>query len=128
MAGGATSASPVEQHTAAQPWSYLPYLDGLRALAVYLVVAFHSGVGWLNGGFAGVVVFFVLSGYLVSHLLLRDLEGPTGRIGLGRFYARRARRLLPAAAVNLVATAWVYAVVATPLEFAQARAGIRAAA
>ena len=94
-------------------WGYRPYLDGLRAVAVYLVVAFHAGIGRLAGGFVGVDVFFVLSGYLVTGIVLRDL-GEHGRIRFGRFYARRSRRLLPAAALNLVVTAVVFAAIAAP--------------
>ena len=81
-----------------------PQLDGLRALAVYLVVAFHAGSRRFRGGFIGVDVFFVLSGYLVTQLLLRDLDA-TGGIRFGRFYSRRFRRLLPAAFVALLVTA-----------------------
>ena len=54
---------------------YRPHLDGLRAVAVYLVVLFHAGSSWFSGGYIGVDVFFVLSGYLVTQLLLRDLAG-----------------------------------------------------
>src|SRR3954464_3716739 len=88
--------------------TYRPHLDGLRAIAVYLVVLFHAGTSWFTGGFIGVDVFFVLSGYLVTQLLLRDILGPSGRIRLGRFYSRRFRRLLPAAFVVLIVTACVY--------------------
>ncbi len=109
-------------------WAYRAHLDGLRALAVYLVVAFHAGVVRASGGFVGVDVFFVLSGYLVTGVLVRDLDGPRGRVGFGRFYARRVRRLLPAAAVNLVVTAVVFGVVAAPVELADAQRAIRAAA
>ena len=56
--------------------SYRPHLDGLRAMAVYLVVLFHAGSDRFSGGFVGVDVFFVLSGYLVTQLLLRDLADP----------------------------------------------------
>lgn len=108
-------------------WSYRPHLDGMRAFAVYLVVAFHAGMGRFLGGFIGVDVFFVLSGYLVSHVLLGDLVR-TGRVGLGRFYSRRVRRLLPAAAINLVAVAFVFRAIAAPVELADAREAIRAAA
>lgn len=107
--------------------SYRPHLDGLRALAVYLVVAFHAGIDGFRGGFIGVDVFFVLSGYLVTGLLVRDLGRPQGRIDLARFYSRRARRLLPAAGIALVATALAFATIAAPVEFADARGGIRAA-
>jgi peptidoglycan/LPS O-acetylase OafA/YrhL len=105
---------------------YRPHLDGLRAVAVYLVVAFHSGITTLKGGFIGVDIFFVLSGYLVTQLLVRDLHG-LGRIRLSNFYARRFRRLLPAAMVALVVTAAVFAAIAAPSEFASALSGIRAA-
>ncbi len=105
---------------------YRPYLDGLRALAVYLVLAFHAGVHSFNGGFIGVDLFFVLSGYLVTKLLLRDLGG-SGRIGFGRFYSRRFRRLLPAAFTALVVTAAVYAAVASPADVANALGGVRSA-
>jgi peptidoglycan/LPS O-acetylase OafA/YrhL len=104
---------------------YRPHIDGLRAVAVYLVVAFHAGVDRLPGGFIGVDMFFVLSGYLVTQLLLRDLAGG-GAIRLGRFYARRVRRLLPAAAVVLAATAVVFVAVGAPAEWSDAGDGIRA--
>ncbi|MEO9323716.1 acyltransferase family protein [Nocardioides sp. C4-1] len=84
--------------------SYRPDLDGLRAVAVYLVLAFHAQVALLDGGFVGVDLFFVLSGFLVTGVLLRDRQAD-GRVRLGRFYARRVRRLLPAALVVVVVTA-----------------------
>src|SRR4051794_20635480 len=95
-----------EMTAAAQPQTghYRPALDGARVIAVYLVVLFHAGVTQMAGGFVGVDVFFVLSGYLVTQLLLRDLDG-AGSIGLARFYSRRFRRLLPAAFVVLVVSA-----------------------
>ncbi len=105
---------------------YRPQLDGLRAVAVYLVVAFHAGLGAFSGGFIGVDVFFVLSGYLVTLLLLRDFRA-AGRIDFRRFYARRFRRLLPAAFVTLVVTAAVYVAVAAPTDVAGAEGGFRAA-
>ncbi|MGP3535838.1 acyltransferase family protein [Microbacterium sp. RD1] len=74
-------------------------LDGLRAIAVALVVAYHLFPTWVfPGGFVGVDVFFVISGFLITTLLLREHEG-SGRIALGRFWKRRARRLLPALAL-----------------------------
>ena len=78
-------------------------IQGLRAVAVLMVLAFHAGVTLLPGGFAGVDVFFVISGFLITGLLVREVQR-TGRVSLSRFYARRARRLLPAASVVLVAT------------------------
>ena len=82
---------------------FRPDIEGLRGLAVLVVVLFHAGLAGMAGGFVGVDVFFVISGFLITGLLLREHER-TGRIGLLQFYARRARRLLPAALVVLVAT------------------------
>jgi peptidoglycan/LPS O-acetylase OafA/YrhL len=76
--------------------AYRPHLDGIRAVAVILVILFHLGYAWMPGGFVGVDVFFVLSGYLITGLLVDELARD-GRIVLARFYARRVRRLLPAA-------------------------------
>lgn len=78
-------------------------IQGLRALAVLLVVLAHAGVGFLPGGFVGVDVFFVLSGFLITGLLLAEVLA-TGRVSLIDFYVRRARRILPAAALTLLAT------------------------
>jgi peptidoglycan/LPS O-acetylase OafA/YrhL len=79
-------------------------VEGLRAIAVGLVLLYHAGLPAVPAGFVGVDVFFVISGFLITQLLLRELE-QTGGISLTRFYARRAKRLLPAAAVVLTATA-----------------------
>ncbi|HXR45754.1 MAG TPA: acyltransferase family protein [Pseudolysinimonas sp.] len=73
-------------------------LDGIRAIAVVLVIVFHLGPGAVVGGYLGVDVFFVVSGFLITTLLLREREA-SGRVRLGAFWARRARRLLPALAV-----------------------------
>ncbi len=75
---------------------YMPGLGGLRAFAVAAVVLYHAGARWLPGGFLGVDVFFALSGYLITSLLLVEFAHG-GRIDLGRFWLPRARRLLPAA-------------------------------
>ena len=74
---------------------YLPGLDGLRAIAVVAVILYHANHSWLEGGFLGVEVFFVISGYLITLLLLAE-STRTGRINLRDFWLRRARRLLPA--------------------------------
>ena len=74
---------------------YLPGLDGMRALAVIAVVLFHSPLAVATGGFLGVEVFFVISGYIITRALLTERE-ERGRIAIGRFWLRRARRLLPA--------------------------------
>ncbi len=86
---------------------YLPGLDGLRAVAVLAVLAYHLGLGWAPGGLLGVGVFFTLSGYLITDLLL-GAQARTGSLQLADFWFRRARRLLPALFVMLaVVTAWV---------------------
>ncbi len=86
-------------------------LDGLRAVAVAAVVLYHADADWLPGGFLGVDVFFVLSGFLITSLLLIELER-TGRIRFGQFYLRRARRLLPALLAVLAVTGVLVATVA----------------
>src|SRR5438034_635988 len=78
-------------------------IQGLRALAVLLVVLAHAGVSFLPGGFVGVDVFFVLSGFLITGLLLAEARAH-GSVSLLDFYVRRARRILPAAALTLLAT------------------------
>lgn len=93
---------------------FRPDIEGLRAFAVLSVLAFHASVPGLAGGFVGVDVFFVISGYLITGLLVREAV-TTGRIGLGEFFARRARRLLPSAAVVLVAVAVAGAWLTVPL-------------
>ena len=83
---------------------YQPALDGVRAVAVAMVLLFHGGVGWMGGGYIGVSVFFTLSGYLITSLLLAEADA-TGAVRVGAFLSRRARRLLPASAVCIVAVA-----------------------
>ncbi len=82
---------------------FRPDVEGLRAIAVLLVVLFHAGITRMAGGFIGVDVFFVLSGFLITRLLLRELHR-TGSLSLRSFWARRARRLLPASVLVVVAT------------------------
>nr|WP_275414928.1 acyltransferase family protein [Actinoplanes italicus] len=85
-------------------------MEGMRAVAVTLVVLSHAGIGALEGGYVGVDVFFVISGFLITTLLLKELTR-TGRVSLATFYARRATRLLPASTVVLLVTviaAWLW--------------------
>jgi len=86
---------------AEQHLEHVPALDGVRGLAVLAVLAFHGGMSWARGGFLGVDAFFVLSGFLITSLLLAEWAG-TGRLALGRFWGRRARRLLPALLLVIV--------------------------
>src|SRR5262245_7993822 len=81
-------------------FGYQPALDGVRALAVAVVLAFHLGAPWMPGGYLGVSVFFTLSGFLITSLLLEE-RARSGRIDIGAFYVRRLRRLLPASLLCL---------------------------
>ncbi|WP_407924582.1 acyltransferase family protein [Catellatospora vulcania] len=97
-APAATPAQPKPAHA-----GFRRDIEGIRALAVVLVMVGHAGVSAVSGGFVGVDVFFVISGFLITGLLVSEIER-TGRISLTGFYARRAKRLLPAAAVVLAAS------------------------
>lgn len=83
--------------------NFRPDIQGLRAVAVGTVLLFHANLSLFRGGFVGVDIFFVISGFLITGILLREAQS-TGRIRLGDFYAKRARRILPAATVVLLAT------------------------
>ncbi len=102
-------------------------IQGLRGVAILLVLLNHAGVPGFDGGFIGVDIFFVISGYLIGGLLLRELTA-TGRIDLWAFYARRCRRLLPACLVLLLAVMgcvlWLYA----PAEHFELMSSVRASA
>src|SRR5215831_5967194 len=90
-------------------------IEGLRGGAILLVVAFHAGVSWLAGGYVGVDVFFVLSGYLITTMLAREVVA-TGDVDFAEFYARRARRLLPALVVVLLATLAITMIAYAPID------------
>lgn len=97
----------------------MPYradIDGLRAVAVLSVVLYHFGLPWLGGGFTGVDVFFVISGFLIGGILWREYEAE-GRIRLGAFYLRRFRRLAPAFFLMALVTAALSAALLLPFEF-----------
>ena len=101
---GAGRASAAGQQTPARPKSrYIPALDGLRTLAVVAVVLYHLNLTWAQGGLLGVTMFFVLSGYLITRLLLNEVA-KTGRIDLKSFWIRRIRRLVPAVVTVVVVT------------------------
>ncbi len=102
-------------------------IEGLRFLAVALVVAFHAGVPWLRGGYVGVDVFFVISGFLITGLLVEEL-GRRGTLSFTGFYARRARRLLPMGLLVLTLTAVAFAAVLSPIDRHALAADIDAAA
>ena len=94
--------------------AFRPDIEGLRALAVLVVLAFHADIPGFTGGYVGVDVFFVISGYLITGLLLREALG-TGRIRLAEFYSRRARRLLPSAGLVLAVVCLAALVLIGPL-------------
>jgi len=101
-------------------WAYMkhrPDIDGLRALAVIPVVLYHAGVPGLSGGFVGVDVFFVISGFLITTILVRDLEDPTRRFSLADFYVRRIRRIFPALLTVLAVTALLATYILLPRDF-----------
>ena len=107
--------SPASGRTALPQKQFRPDIEGLRAVAVIAVVLFHAGLPGVGGGFIGVDVFFVVSGFLITGLLWREASG-TGTVRLARFYGARARRLLPAAVTVLVATCIASAVLLPPLQ------------
>jgi peptidoglycan/LPS O-acetylase OafA/YrhL len=106
---------------------FRPDLEGLRAVAVVLVLLYHAAVPGFAGGYVGVDVFFVLSGFLITGLLLREVRR-TGTISLPAFYARRARRLLPASALVLLVTVAASAVMLPPLRVPDVTADAASAA
>jgi peptidoglycan/LPS O-acetylase OafA/YrhL/cellulose synthase/poly-beta-1,6-N-acetylglucosamine synthase-like glycosyltransferase len=97
---------------------FRPDIQGLRAIGVLLVVLYHASVPYLTGGYVGVDVFFVISGFLITGQLMREVER-TGRIHFGHFYANRFRRLIPPAAVVLVTTVLVARQFGSPFQFKQ---------
>ncbi len=105
---------------------YMPGLDGLRAIAVLAVIAYHEHFGWAPGGLLGVGVFFTLSGFLITSILVNQWSA-IGKLKLGNFWLHRARRLLPALFVMLaVVTAWV--TIADRARLASLRGSVGAAA
>src|SRR5579862_4388019 len=104
------------------PAVYRPDIDGLRALAVLAVIAFHANAQWLPGGFVGVDIFFVISGFLISGLIFKSLRSQS--FSFPDFYVRRMRRIFPALTVVLAAVwacGWFYLL---PAAFEQLGANI----
>ncbi len=99
---------------------YAPGLEGLRGLAVCVILLYHNGFHWIGGGFLGVSTFFTLSGFLITALLVTEHE-QCGRIDLGAFYARRVRRILPAALLALAGIVVFGALVAEPAQMMRLR-------
>ena len=100
---------PVHSTPPSVGFAYQPALDGVRAVAVVLVLLFHAGFTWMSGGYVGVSVFFTLSGYLITSLALVEHDS-TGHLGVRAFYARRIRRLMPASLLCLggvMVAAWL---------------------
>ncbi|EIM24821.1 putative acyltransferase [Microvirga lotononidis] len=107
--------------------SYRPEIDGLRAVAVLPVILFHAGFSWFSGGYVGVDVFFVISGFLITSIILADLQG--GRFSIRTFYERRARRILPALFVVMAAcvpAAWFLLPYKELFEFGQSVVSVSA--
>ncbi|MGO5450909.1 acyltransferase family protein [Collinsella sp. LCP19S3_B6] len=101
---GARTDSAAKEQAPTRPKSrYIPALDGLRTLAVVAVVLYHLNLTWAQGGLLGVTIFFVLSGYLITRLLINEIA-KTGRIDLKSFWIRRIRRLFPAVVTVVVVT------------------------
>jgi peptidoglycan/LPS O-acetylase OafA/YrhL len=99
---------------------YRPEIDGLRALAVVPVILFHAGFELFGGGFVGVDVFFVISGYLITTILIEDIEN--NRFSLANFYERRARRILPAlffVMIVCISFAWIWMLPSQMIDFSQ---------
>jgi len=106
---------------------FRPDIEGMRALAIGAVLLCHAGLPAAAGGYVGVDVFFVISGFLITRLLLAELEG-TGGISLPRFFARRAKRLLPSLAVVLLAVAALSYLLFSPVRAAQVAGDITSSA
>ena len=110
----------------AHPMGYQPSLDGIRAIAVLAVLLYHADLRWIPGGFLGVDVFFVVSGYLITSLLIEERRGSMST-DLRQFWLRRARRLLPALFAMLIVTC-CYAAAFVPDALYRLRTDVVAAA
>src|SRR6476659_5389288 len=107
--------------------AFRPDVAGLRAVAIGLVILAHAGVPFLAGGYVGVDVFFVISGFLITRLLVGELDR-SGTISLRSFYARRAKRLLPLSAVLLTVVGILSMILLSPLRDTEVAGDITASA
>jgi peptidoglycan/LPS O-acetylase OafA/YrhL len=103
----------MDSHRAEPALQYRPDIDGLRAIAVLSVILFHAT--GRTGGFVGVDIFFVISGFLIARILFREVD--ESRISIARFYERRIRRIVPALTAMMVIVVAAFAVIATPIDF-----------
>src|SRR4051794_40834104 len=97
---------------ATSPIRYRPEVGGLRAIAVVSVILYHAGLNFVSCGFLGVDIFFVISGYLITGIIFRELEAE--KFSVGKFYERRIRRILPALNVMMLACIPLYGVLLLP--------------
>lgn len=107
-------ASPASQAMHRPTADHRKDIDGLRAVAVLSVLGFHCGIPWLRGGFVGVDIFFVISGFLICSIIHRDLQ--SGTFSIAKFYERRAKRILPALSVVLLFCLALAVLVLSPVE------------
>lgn len=120
-----TNLKTDELHALQPEAKYRPEIDGLRTLAVIPVILFHAGFESFGGGFVGVDVFFVISGYLITTIILAELE--TGKFSIVKFYERRARRILPALFLVMAASipfAWLWLIPSDLKDFSQSVAAV----
>src|SRR6185503_3690229 len=108
------STPPQPLHDEAGSRGFRPDVEGMRAIAIVAVLLCHAGVPFLAGGYVGVDVFFVISGFLITRLLLGEMEG-RGTVSLRNFYARRAKRLLPLSALLLAVVGVLSIAIFSPL-------------
>jgi peptidoglycan/LPS O-acetylase OafA/YrhL len=123
---GAAHPSSSESGRASSKGGFRPDVEGLRAVAVGAVLLYHAGVPFAPGGYVGVDVFFVISGFLITGLLVRELE-KTGTVSLARFYSRRAKRLLPLTVVVLAFVVALSRLVFDPVRMDEVSLGVVAA-
>jgi len=116
--------APAEASAALKQLKYRADIDGLRAIAIIPVVLYHAGIQAFGGGFVGVDIFFVISGYLITAVIASDIRA--GRFSLARFYERRIRRIFPALFTVVAASCVAAYFVFMPLDFKRFGASVSA--